>query len=306
MVSARTQEARDESAGHYNPSTDMHARKAAMIFSKILALTLGLSMTLSAQWSEPVRIAALSTDADEFAPAWSPNDSTLYFARYDGKRLFVLAWRHCQLDQLTNAVSPPLDTLGDSIVYVSFVKERWVGQRYFSGKRQRYAQLVGSALPARVARAAVPLTEINREGEFAMFPALSPDGDRLVFAATDGEHDTTTDLWMSQWMQTHWSGPYRLDGFEQSSMSEITPCFLGRDSLLFASDGYGGKGGFDVFITVEQAGAWTTPVPVEELNSAADDRDICILPNGDLIFTSNRAGTFDLFYAQRRKNGRHR
>lgn len=136
-----------------------------------------------------------------------------------------------------------------------------------------------------------------------MFPALSPDGERLAFAATDGEQDTTTDLWMSQWMQNHWSAPYRFDGFEQSPSSEITPCFLGRDSLLFASDGFGGKGGFDLFVTVEHAGTWTSPVPLEELNSAADDRDVCVLPNGDLLFASNRAGTFDLYYAQRRKKG---
>lgn len=261
-------------------------------------------MRLCAQWSEPVRVAALSTEADEFAPAWSPSDSTLYFARFDGTRLLILAWRHCQPEQLLGTTQPTLDTLRDSIVYVSFANERWVGQRYALGKRQRYAELVGSALPVRRASAAVPLAEINRDGVFAMFPALSPDGERLAFAATDGEQDTTTDLWMSQWMQNHWSAPYRFDGFEQSPSSEITPCFLRRDSLLFASDGFGGKGGFDLFVTVEHAGTWTSPVPLEELNSAADDRDVCVLPNGDILFASNRAGTFDLYYAQRRKKGR--
>jgi hypothetical protein len=284
----------------------MHARFARVIFPKILALTVALSMTLCAQWSEPVRLAALSTEADEFAPAWSPSDSTLYVARYDGKRLVILAWRHFQLERLPSVIPATVDTLGDSIVYVSFTRERWVGHRYVLGKRQRYAELVGSALPVRRASVAVPLTEINRDGEFAMYPTLSPDGERLAFAATDGEHDTTTDLWMSQWMETHWSTPYRLDGFEQSPLSEITPCFLGRDTLIFASDGFGGKGGFDIFMTVERAGAWSPPMPVEVLNSVADDRDVCVLPNGDLLFASNRAGTFDLFYAKRRKNGRSR
>ena len=304
LVIARTQEARDDGTGNDNPSVAMHARFASVTFPKILALTVALSMRLCAQWSEPVRVAALSTEADEFAPAWSPSDSTLYFTRFDGKRLLILAWRHCPLELLPSSPPAALDTLGDSIVYVSFAKERWVGQRYVLGKRQRYAELVGSALPVRRASAAVPLAEINRDGVFAMFPALSPDGERLAFAATDGEQDTTTDLWMSQWMQNHWSAPYRFDGFEQSPSSEITPCFLGRDSLLFASDGFGGKGGFDLFVTVEHAGTWTSPVPLEELNSAADDRDVCVLPNGDLLFASNRAGTFDLYYAQRRKKGR--
>jgi len=282
----------------------MHARFASVTFPKILALTVALSMTLCAQWSEPVRVAALSTEADEFAPAWSPSDSTLYFTRFDGQRLFILPWRDCPLDLLPSSPPACVAHLLRSLGYVPYATGAWARQRYVLGKRQRYAELVGSALPVRRASAAVPLAEINRDGVFAMFPALSPDGERLAFAATDGEQDTTTDLWMSQWMQNHWSAPYRFDGFEQSPSSEITPCFLGRDSLLFASDGFGGKGGFDLFVTVEHAGTWTSPVPLEELNSAADDRDVCVLPNGDLLFASNRAGTFDLYYAQRRKKGR--
>ncbi len=274
---------------------------------KILALTVALflSLPLHAQWSEPIRIATLSTNADEFAPTWSSADSTLYFARYDGTRLVIYAWRHCDVNSLLHVNPPKLDTLHDSIVYISFAPSRWVGQRYVRGLRQYYTQLVSSASPVRD-NPAVPIAEFNRADEFAMFPALSPNGRRLVFAATDGASDTETDLWMSRWMGSHWSAPYRLDGFEQSSSSEITPCFLGNDTLLFASNGFGGKGGFDIFITIERAGLWSAPVPVEELNSLSDDRDVCVLPNGDILFASARAGTLDLYYARRKTNERSR
>lgn len=97
---------------------------------------------------------------------------------------------------------------------------------------------------------------------------------------------------------------YSLEGIEQSDGSEITPCFIGNDTLLFASNGYGGKGGFDLFVTRRRESQWLPPEPLSVLNSSSDDRDPCLLPNGDLLFISNRAGSFDLYYAPRIQKGR--
>ncbi|MCX7929281.1 MAG: hypothetical protein N2663_00955 [Chlorobi bacterium] len=271
-------------------------------------LLVGLALCVSAfcygQWSDPVRIAVLSTQSDEFAPAWSPADSTLYFARQLHDVLVVLACRHCSVDRLIATDTVPLDTIRDSILYASFNGVHWVGHRLVQGKRQRYTALVIAPLPRRDAGVAVPIAELELPERFAMYPTLSSDSKTLIFATTNDARQLPTDLWVSRWNGSQWSIPYPLDGFEQSPGYEITPCFVGNDTLLFASDGFGGRGSFDLYMTVRSAGQWQPPLPLISINSATDDRDPCILPNGDLLFVSNRSGNFDIYLARRQKNER--
>ncbi len=270
---------------------------------KLLLLCTGVVL-LHAQWSEPIRIVSLTTEADEIAPSWSPVDSSLYFVRVSSGTFSILRCRLSVIDQLFNADTLHLDAVRDSIIYASFNGQRWVGHRLVLGERQRYAELVFSAEPTRNTSSIVPLRELSHPAAFTLFPALSSNGQIVVFATTQGNSELTTDLWFSKWHGDHWSAPYPLDGFQQSAANEVTPCFWGNDTLLFASDGFGGKGGFDLFLSVFRAGQWLAPVPLIELNSPFDDRDPCILPNGDLLYSSNRAGSYDLYYARRIKNER--
>lgn len=270
--------------------------------SKLLFVFAGSAGVVFAQWSEPVRIVALSTEADEFAPSWSSTDSTLYFARQYNGTLCLFACRWDAFQRAIAGESIQLDTIRDSIVYAAFNNSCWVGHQLVRGKRQHYAQLVYSPLPYRRAQSVIPLDELNQAEEFIMFPALSPDGRVLVFAKTDGQ--LATDLFASYRQGSRWGLPTALDGIEQSDGSEITPCFVGNDTLLFASDGYGGKGGFDLFVTRRREGRWLPPEPLSVLNSSSDDRDPCLLPNGDLLFVSNRAGSFDLYIAPAIQKGR--
>lgn len=270
---------------------------------KLLLVCTG-AVLLHAQWSEPIRIASLSTEADEIAPSWSPVDSSLYFVRVSNGKFSILRCRLSVVDQLFNADTLHFDSVGDSILYASFNGQRWIGHRLVLGERQRYAELVFSTEPTRHTASIVPLHELSDPAEFTLFPALSSDGQIVVFATTRGSRELTTDLWFSKWHGDHWSAPFPLDGFQQSTANEISPCFWGNDTLLFASDGFGGKGGFDLFLSVFRSGQWLAPVPLIGLNSPFDDRDPCILPNGDLLYSSNRAGSWDLYYARRIKNER--
>lgn len=275
-----------------------------MKFGSKLLLLLVSVVSVYSQWSEPIRIRTLASDDDEFAPSWSPADSSLYLVRTHAGNLVVLQCRHCTSDQLLGGENLQLDTVSDSVVYTSFNGKQWVGHRLVMGQRQRYAELVIAPRATRESASTVPIRELSEAEEFTMYPALSPNGQQLVFATTRSNTDGTMDLWSTQWLGDRWGLPYRLAGFEQSAGNEITPCFMGNDTLVFASDGFGGKGGFDLFMTVFRAGLWSPPVPLTVLNSATDDRDPCILPNGDLIFISNRAGSFDLYYARRAQNER--
>lgn len=137
---------------------------------------------------------------------------------------------------------------------------------------------------------------------FTSFPTLSPDGLRLVFASNRSGGNGGMDLWVSdRRVGTEWSQPALLSSSLNSAADEISPVFISSDSLLYASNGYGGRGGFDIYLTVLREGVWQEPEPLTWLNSEFDDSDCILLPNGNIVFASNRPGGkggFDLWIAR--------
>lgn len=99
-----------------------------------------------------------------------------------------------------------------------------------------------------------------------------------------------------------WSDPTTLGRIINSSGDEITPHFVTSDTLFFASNGIGGKGGFDVFYSVFRDGAWQEPVPMDALNTEFDESDCARLEDGSYVFASNRpggAGGLDLWISRK-------
>lgn len=137
---------------------------------------------------------------------------------------------------------------------------------------------------------------------FTSFPTLSPDGLRLVFSSNRTGGNGGMDLWVSdRRVGTEWTQPALLSSSLNSTADEISPVFISSDSLLYASNGYGGRGGFDIYITVLREGVWQEPEPLTWLNSEFDDSDCILLPNGNIVFASNRPGGkggFDLWIAR--------
>ncbi|NQW30716.1 MAG: PD40 domain-containing protein [Ignavibacteria bacterium] len=137
---------------------------------------------------------------------------------------------------------------------------------------------------------------------FTSFPTLSPDGTRIVFASNRNGGAGGVDLWVSDRRSgLDWSPPVLLSSSLNSVGDEISPVFVSNDSLLYASNGYGGKGGFDIYLSVLREGAWQEPEPLAWLNSEFDDSDCILLPNGALMFASNRPGGkggFDIWIAR--------
>jgi hypothetical protein len=112
------------------------------------------------------------------------------------------------------------------------------------------------------------------------------------------------DIYISERMSGgEWSEPVAISPLLNSAGHEMTPVFIGNDSLLFASDGYGGRGGMDLFLSVYEDGAWQEPIPLDWINTEFDETDACMLPDGTLLFASNRPGGnggFDLYIVPRR------
>lgn len=159
-----------------------------------------------------------------------------------------------------------------------------------TGERQGYPTIVSVPCDNGSLNLGHPVAALQGP-HFVSQPTLSPDGTRLVFVSDRPGGPGGLDIWVCDRRGSlEWSEPTLLSEFVNSSGDEITPMFLSNDSLVYASNGYGGKGGYDIFLTVLREGAWQEPEPMTPLNTEFDESDLARLGNGDLVFASNRPG----------------
>jgi Tol biopolymer transport system component len=148
-----------------------------------------------------------------------------------------------------------------------------------------------------------PIPSILRNG-FDSQPALSPDGTRLVYVSDRVGGSGSLDLWIcDRRTDLEWADPVQLSSKVNSEGDEITPHFIANDTLVYASNGYGGKGGFDLFMTVLRDGVWQEPQPLEWFNTEYNESDPARLPDGTFVFASDRPvgeGGLDLWFSRRR------
>lgn len=83
--------------------------------------------------------------------------------------------------------------------------------------------------------------------EFATgFPALSPDGNTLIFASNQPGGSGGWDIYVSNWNGNGWTIPRNIGEPLNTPGNEVTPFYDGND-LYFSSDWHKGLGGLDVF-----------------------------------------------------------
>jgi hypothetical protein len=87
-----------------------------------------------------------------------------------------------------------------------------------------------------------------------------------------------------------WLGPKPMEDYINSAGNEINPFSPHPDTLYYASDGHGGKGGFDILMSVRENGKWLEPIPIDEVNSEWNDMDFTIINDTEAAFTSDRPG----------------
>jgi peptidoglycan-associated lipoprotein len=141
-------------------------------------------------------------------------------------------------------------------------------------------------------------------------PALSADGNTLIFAANDPEGWGGYDLYSVRKdvkSESGWETPQILSRAINTPENEVFPVFDG-DTLYFASNGLTGMGGLDIYKTYRlDAKTWSPPANLKApINSGADDFGLCVYKteaktkvkqdykSGDLLksgfFSSNRSG----------------
>ncbi len=123
-------------------------------------------------------------------------------------------------------------------------------------------------------------------------PALSPDGEKMVFSSNRSESLGGLDLFISYREGTDWSAPINLGNLINTKGDELTP-FLDQDNnLYFSSDGIPGSGGYDIFFCRYNGGKWDKPVNLTEVINTPDD---------DLAFKLSRTDGKSAFYTTRYK-----
>lgn len=138
------------------------------------------------------------------------------------------------------------------------------------------------------------------------YPALSRDGETLVFASDRPGSAGGFDLYVCKKTGGAWSEPRNLGGVINTPGAELWPFLTDEGHLVFASDGHPGIGGLDLFVARYENGAWQKPRNLGfPLNSPFDD--FSMIAKGDLSegwLSSNRNnenGTDDIYFFKQNK-----
>lgn len=137
----------------------------------------------------------------------------------------------------------------------------------------------------------------NNEWYNITTPCLSPDGERLYFAADKPGGYGGSDLYYCPREKDYWGNPVNLGPEINTTGNEAYPFINDDGELYFSSDGHQGLGGKDIFFSRCIDSTWLEPVNLDApVNSEFDDFGFVIdtlLENG--YFTSNRGKTLDIF-----------
>lgn len=240
---------------------------------------------LSIDFDQAVLKQGINSPYDDFAPSWNYSQKTIYFSsnRSSSDKIYTF-------DSQVNLVKGKINSDHKNSSYITFDKNnKAIFTSYSLSEKQAIPSLFSSKFFKDSWSNGIYIDEINSQ-DFLSQASLSADGNHLVFVSNNGNDPKDTDIFYSH-LQSNgkWSKPTNLQEINTQDQ-EITPLLVGSDTLLFASNGKGGKGGFDLFISTKKLGKWQRALPLTKINSEFDDSDPCILPNNEFLFVSNRVG----------------
>lgn len=280
-----------------------------LLASPLSAQVMGGESSLEFYYGLPTPFDGLNSEADDYAPVYDPILKRLIFTTERDKWATLFTGDSLHLADASQrqfkirAVPGAYNHSGQHRAFVTFTATgEAFGAVFIQQMRQSYQGIVTVLRADDALNAGIPIEGLYGE-YFASHPAVSPDGTRLVFVSNK-QGSAQLDFWMAErTTDRSWSEPLLLSSIINSAGNEITPFFVSNDTLIYASNGYGGKGGYDLFLSIYRSGTWQEPEPLEWLNSEFDDSDATMLPDGTIIFASNRSGGqggLDLYIVKKR------
>ncbi len=134
---------------------------------------------------------------------------------------------------------------------------------------------------------------LANESSNDVHPALSPDGMSLYFASDRPGGFGGMDLYVVKFRGGKWGHPINLGSTINTPGNEVFPFVCADDALVFASDGWGGLGGLDIFYALNSGdGSFENAENLgRPFNSPQDDFGLILSPSGkDGYFSSGREG----------------
>ena len=124
-------------------------------------------------------------------------------------------------------------------------------------------------------------------------PTLSSDELKLFFASERKNGMGGKDIWISERENTSekFGRPRNLGSLINTEGDELYPYLRNDSTLYFSSNGHGGMGGLDIFVTtLDSLGEWTEPINLRHpFNSIGNDYGITFHPTEERgFFSSNR------------------
>lgn len=123
-------------------------------------------------------------------------------------------------------------------------------------------------------------------------PAISADGKRLYFSSDMPGGLGGTDIYVSNFENETWTAPVNLGPDINTEGNEMFPFLTEKNTLYFASNGWEGLGGLDIFKSEIVAEGFTPPYNIgHPINSRQDDFALAVnLEGTEGYFSSRRPG----------------
>ncbi len=251
-----------------------------------------IGQTIISKWSDPVNLSQLNSKEDEFAPSWNQFENRLYFNSTKAKYSYFFVAN--LLDSIN--FSPP-EKLKDDIninqnnqAYITFYNSQKAFLSTFRQSPKRsYLNIYQSDRKKGIWTEPYILDSLQADS-FVSHLTISADGSFVIFSSDRLTIAKDTDLWIAYLQDNGTWGNITPIKELNTSGNEITPFLHNDDTLYFASDGYDGPGGYDIYFSVKINGLWQKPMPLSDINTKFNESDFIITPSGLAIFSSDRPG----------------
>ncbi|MFC1517752.1 TolB family protein [Candidatus Margulisiibacteriota bacterium] len=139
-------------------------------------------------------------------------------------------------------------------------------------------------------------------GHFERQIIFNSDNTKAYFSIY-GRPNAEFDVFQADYIGGQWTEP-TINGMVNINTvsNELVHCLSADGTTMYlVSDRAGGQGGYDIYMSTQNAGVWQTPVNMgPTINTASDDETVWAFDSGDKLYiTSDNGGGFDFWYAEK-------
>lgn len=262
------------------------------------------------EFSDPVKLGpSVNTSSEELNPILSPDGKKLYFARalykgnFGGQYAGMDIWMaertgNSDWSSATNGMGYLNNRDNNAVVGIKADQQvLYLLNSYTTAKGVAFSKKRGDGWSHPEA---IEVPGISRNDFVGFY--MSPTYDVLLISMKGDKTYGKEDLYVSvKSASGQWGRPVNLGATINTSGYEIAP-FLSRDKkrLYFASNGHGGMGDADIFMSerlYESWTVWSKPVNLgDKINSSGFDAYLNIADDSTVVFASNREGKLSDLY----------